>query len=119
MNPSHEIDRLVLKLHHPHHYVRFNAANALAEFGEDALQPLLEVLVSSLSEGARSAAAFSLGLIQSELAVTALIDALELGAADPPTPVAEYACLSLEKIGTARALRAAQRWRSTQRSDQG
>jgi HEAT repeat protein len=107
---DNEIKRLIAELRYDSPNGHYTAAKALVALGEVVTPALIDVLENSWLENERASAAFALGELKAGVAVPALIDALELGANDPPTTVTEHALDALEKIRTRDALAAVIRW---------
>ncbi|HIE39774.1 MAG TPA: HEAT repeat domain-containing protein [Anaerolineae bacterium] len=85
---------LVARLSDPSAYVARLAADALAQFGQPAVEPL----IAALREGdaaARAGAARALSSIRPEEAIEALCQALD----DPSAVVTYYAEEALERMG--------------------
>jgi HEAT repeat protein len=94
LQPAEAIDPLVARLSDPSAYVARLTADALAQFG----QPAVEALINALEEGetaARAGAARALSAIQPEEAIPALYRALD----DPSALVTYYVEEALEKMG--------------------
>ncbi|MGD2176950.1 MAG: HEAT repeat domain-containing protein [Anaerolineae bacterium] len=94
LKPREAIGPLVARLSDPSAYVGRLTADALAQYG----QPAVEALINALEEGetaARAGAARALSAIRPEEAIPALYRALD----DPSALVSYYAEEALEKMG--------------------
>jgi HEAT repeat protein len=94
LKPEEAIEPLVDRLSDPSAYVGRLTADGLAQFGQPAVEALINALETG-DTGARAGAARALSAIQPEEAIPALYQALD----DPSALVTYYADRALEKMG--------------------
>jgi HEAT repeat protein len=94
LRPQEAVEPLVARLSDPSAYVGRLTADALAQFGQPAVQALVDALEAG-DTAARAGAARALSAIQSEESIPALYQALE----DRSAVVSYYAEEALERMG--------------------